>query len=167
MILFIVLILGAVFFWIKFFGTEDSWLCQNNEWVKHGNPSSPMPLSGCGPANINPKINTPSAGPTTTVVQEQIPSAPAQVSLTGLYVCLPSRLSIAQTTECALGLMTDDRNYYALNTSKLDSYIMYPTGTRLRVFGQFLPIEMDSTMTGKKYNVKGIINLDKVEEINN
>ena len=27
---------------------EDSWICQNGQWVKHGNPSSPMPTSGCG-----------------------------------------------------------------------------------------------------------------------
>jgi len=29
-------------------GDEDSWICQNNQWVKHGNPSAPMPTAGCG-----------------------------------------------------------------------------------------------------------------------
>ncbi|MFA6501313.1 MAG: hypothetical protein WCT85_00840 [Parachlamydiales bacterium] len=29
-------------------GNEDTWICTNNEWVKHGNPSSSMPLTGCG-----------------------------------------------------------------------------------------------------------------------
>ena len=29
-------------------GNEDTWICQNNQWIKHGNPSSPIPTSGCG-----------------------------------------------------------------------------------------------------------------------
>ena len=28
-------------------GDEDTWLCQNNQWVKHGNPSAPMPITAC------------------------------------------------------------------------------------------------------------------------
>lgn len=27
---------------------EDVWICQNNQWVKHGNPASPAPVDGCG-----------------------------------------------------------------------------------------------------------------------
>lgn len=30
-----------------FGGPEDTWLCQNNQWVKHGNPSAPMPEAAC------------------------------------------------------------------------------------------------------------------------
>jgi hypothetical protein len=30
-------------------GPEDDWICVNNEWIKHGNPSAPMPETGCGP----------------------------------------------------------------------------------------------------------------------
>jgi len=33
---------------VIFRSPEDSWICQNGQWVKHGNPSSPMPTSGCG-----------------------------------------------------------------------------------------------------------------------
>lgn len=29
-------------------GDEDTWLCDNGQWVKHGVPSAPMPTSGCG-----------------------------------------------------------------------------------------------------------------------
>lgn len=28
-------------------GDEDTWLCQNNQWIKHGNPSAPMPTTAC------------------------------------------------------------------------------------------------------------------------
>lgn len=32
-------------------GPEDTWICQSGQWVKHGNPYSPMPTSGCGNQN--------------------------------------------------------------------------------------------------------------------
>lgn len=27
---------------------EDTWLCQNGQWVKHGNPGAVAPSTGCG-----------------------------------------------------------------------------------------------------------------------
>lgn len=41
-------------------GDEDTWLCQGDTWIKHGNPSKPMPASGCGQVsgkNINTNGN--------------------------------------------------------------------------------------------------------------
>lgn len=45
----LVLIVGVVLT-IRFFfsGDEDTWICSNNQWVKHGNPSASQPTSGCG-----------------------------------------------------------------------------------------------------------------------
>ncbi len=31
-------------------GNEDTWLCQGNQWVKHGNPSAQIPNTPCGTA---------------------------------------------------------------------------------------------------------------------
>jgi len=31
-----------------FFGGEDVWICGDNGWEKHGNPSETRPLVGCG-----------------------------------------------------------------------------------------------------------------------
>jgi len=28
-------------------GPEDSWICVNGEWVKHGMPNAPMPTEEC------------------------------------------------------------------------------------------------------------------------
>ncbi len=41
-------------FFVRFVvgGPEDDWICVNNEWVKHGNPSAPIPTTGCGEPNI-------------------------------------------------------------------------------------------------------------------
>jgi len=47
-ILLIILVGGTLA--VRFFldGDEDTWLCQEGSWVKHGNPSSSVPTSGCG-----------------------------------------------------------------------------------------------------------------------
>jgi len=31
----------------QFLSGEDNWICQNGEWVKHGNPSAPKPTIPC------------------------------------------------------------------------------------------------------------------------
>jgi hypothetical protein len=38
----VLFILGA-----RFLSGEDSWMCNDGQWVKHGNPSLPMPTSEC------------------------------------------------------------------------------------------------------------------------
>ncbi len=40
-------------------GGEDNWICQNGQWVKHGNPSAAMPTTLCPgqqPAPIQPDV---------------------------------------------------------------------------------------------------------------
>jgi len=41
-----------------FGGEEDTWLCVDNQWIKHGNPSKQMPLTGCGETKDNWKQQT-------------------------------------------------------------------------------------------------------------
>lgn len=41
---------------VRFFGgDEDTWLCVDNQWVRHGNPLAPMPDFGCGEATNTEK----------------------------------------------------------------------------------------------------------------
>ncbi|MDP2736918.1 MAG: GerMN domain-containing protein [bacterium] len=48
-ILIVVLATIVVALGIRFFsGPEDTWLCQDAGWVKHGNPSVPQPTGPCG-----------------------------------------------------------------------------------------------------------------------
>lgn len=51
--IFLLLIVGIVVV-LRFFvgGPEDNWICQGGSWVKHGNPSAPMPTGSCGPAVV-------------------------------------------------------------------------------------------------------------------
>jgi len=43
----LVLAVGLFVVGAQIFTGEDVWLCQNGQWVKHGNPSSAMPTTGC------------------------------------------------------------------------------------------------------------------------
>lgn len=56
-ILVIIIILVAWLF-VRFVigGPEDDWICVDNEWVKHGNPSAPKPTTGCGEVREEPNI---------------------------------------------------------------------------------------------------------------
>lgn len=50
-----VLFIGAILiFAFRFIigGDEDTWICADNQWVKHGNPSSPPPEKNCGKTAI-------------------------------------------------------------------------------------------------------------------
>jgi len=37
---------------LGFFSGEDSWICDNGEWVKHGNPSASKPTTLCPEAKL-------------------------------------------------------------------------------------------------------------------
>ncbi len=47
-VIVIILLAGTALILLR--GDEDTWLCNNGQWVKHGNPSAPMPpASRCLP----------------------------------------------------------------------------------------------------------------------
>jgi len=43
LILSAVLVVGG----LRFFSGEDSWICQDGEWTRHGQPSAPQPSTPC------------------------------------------------------------------------------------------------------------------------
>lgn len=44
------LIILALIAYLRFVigGDEDTWICVDGAWVKHGNPANPPPTIGCG-----------------------------------------------------------------------------------------------------------------------
>lgn len=47
-IIFVILVaIFAGFFSVRFFSGEDNWICENGQWVKHGNPSFDAPQVEC------------------------------------------------------------------------------------------------------------------------
>jgi hypothetical protein len=53
----VIILIGALATIIRFGlgGDEDNWICSSGAWVKHGNPSAPMPTVGCGSTNTTTK----------------------------------------------------------------------------------------------------------------
>ena len=47
-ILLAIIAIALIILGIRIFSGEDDWICQNEEWVKHGNPNSPKPETKCG-----------------------------------------------------------------------------------------------------------------------
>jgi hypothetical protein len=88
-----------------------------------------------------------------------------QRTVEGRGVCLPHRdTSGPITLECAFGLSTDVQTYYALDLSSLPLTFSFETGTRYRLNGYVVPIEEISSDQWKKYNIRGIIHVDTIEE---
>jgi hypothetical protein len=54
LILFIIILGIAAVFSLRLVSGEDNWICEKNQWVKHGNPSASMPTSGCGEVKTKP-----------------------------------------------------------------------------------------------------------------
>lgn len=56
-VLGLLLVLTGGFLALRFIfgGNEDTWLCENGQWVKHGNPSSEKPTEGCGESEESKK----------------------------------------------------------------------------------------------------------------
>ncbi len=94
---------------------------------------------------------------------------PHQMTITGVYTCLPHRDAKGpQTTECALGIKQDGTGkHYSINTSLMSSTMWreIPTGSRIRVQGVVTPIEMLSSDHWQKYDIVGIISATKLQKI--
>lgn len=67
----VVVALGAVLGVRLFSGDEDTWLCEDGAWVKHGNPTAEMPTSGCGDVTQTTTDSTAIANPASTYCVEQ------------------------------------------------------------------------------------------------
>jgi hypothetical protein len=68
----IIAAIGTVVLAIRFLsGPEDTWLCDDGVWVKHGNPKEPMPSVICGPVNPNNNYNATSTEQNSTSSPEE------------------------------------------------------------------------------------------------
>ena len=49
-IILAIIILIAIALVLRFLigGNEDTWMCSAGDWIKYGNPASPMPSEVCG-----------------------------------------------------------------------------------------------------------------------
>lgn len=68
----IIIVATAVMLGIRFFsGPEDFWACQDGQWVKHGQPGSPMPEVGCAQPTEKNKNVSEKISPTNDKIADQ------------------------------------------------------------------------------------------------
>lgn len=93
--------------------------------------------------------------------QKQVPTeiVPYSATLTGKYICLPSKnTDLPQTMECALGLQTEDGELYALDFNQVSQTPPDLTmGQTYVVSGQITPVEMLSSSRWQRYAIVGIV----------
>lgn len=93
--------------------------------------------------------------------QKQVPTdvVPYLATLTGEYICLPSRnKDMPQTMECALGLQTEAGELYALDFNQASQTLSELTiGETYTVSGQITPVEMLSSNHWQRYAIVGIL----------
>lgn len=53
-------------------GEEDTWLCENGQWVKHGQPSAAQPTTGCGQPQVNEEEKQPNISIATPAENETV-----------------------------------------------------------------------------------------------
>lgn len=104
----IVVIIVATALWIKGASGEDSWICVDGQWIRHGNPSAPMPVTPCTQATI-PSSKTAgtasriSAATKSFVADDFSFSYPDWVPLETAKILEPDRTKVAVSQEgCAL-----------------------------------------------------------------
>lgn len=67
-ILGFILVLGIVAVVGRLASGEDNWICQNGQWVKHGNPAAPKPSTPCKSTKTDVLPSPTSFVPTPTVI---------------------------------------------------------------------------------------------------
>ena len=93
-----------------------------------------------------------------------VTNVPSNATLQGEYVCLPKKGDGPHTLECAFGLKADDGNYYSLSMNRgIPDIYNIPTGSRIKVTGLVVPIEMVSTDIWRSYDIRGIISVETFE----
>lgn len=101
---------------------------------------------------------------TREAVSQNLDATPQNVTLSGVYECLPHiDTSGPQTMECAFGLRTDDGTYYAVNFGD-DALAaqQFQSGARITAEGNVVIKEALSSDYWAKYNMKGIFTVTRL-----
>jgi hypothetical protein len=125
----IIFLLGFSFLFLRFVigGDEDTWLCENGQWVKHGNPSRVKPSETCGQPKKTPKII-------------EMPKTEEEcLNRGGKW----GRIGLGSKDEC--NLPTADANRECNDSSECESVCLAEMSTE----------ERREAMKGKSFNRKG------------
>lgn len=138
-LLFLSLLLIGLIVAIRFSTKEDTWICENGNWIKHGNPMSEKPASGCG--NVTPQINN---NETNKFVNDDF-----EISIPDKWAKTDSQIPGITLMVVNAGETNDDENVQKIN---FRSYYAITYTTTEKSLNDYLP-EYESEM---KNAVQGI-----------
>jgi len=93
-----------------------------------------------------------------SVVKGAYSEIPQQITIVGIWECLPHHGDGPHTMECAFGVQADDGKHYAVSTSLMSQYpVDYPTGSRVRIQGTMVPKNQLNSNAWITYDIEGII----------
>lgn len=101
------------------------------------------------------------------VLQQPLDTTPKNVTLSGVFTCLPhTNTSGPQTMECAFGMKTDEGAYYAVNFGESASAMQqFQSGAHITAEGFVVSKEALNTDQWNRYNMKGIFTVTRVLQV--
>lgn len=94
----------------------------------------------------------------------ELDSTPQNITLSGVYVCLPHMNPGEITTkECMYGIKTDDGNYYAIDFGNLEnSNELFQADSRVNAEGFVVSKEALTSDKWTIYNMRGLFNISRI-----
>lgn len=156
--LFTLSVLGAYFFYSEIFRSRKSaGISSFDQCVAAGNPVGESYPRQCWTLDGKHFVEA--------IPDSQIP-LPGPITITGKVTCLPKVGTGPQTMECALGLLADNGEYYALRYARGPDpdYQFSQTDLPVEVEGTLLS-DVPSGPDGNQYAVAGTIEVQRIQDI--
>jgi hypothetical protein len=103
----------------------------------------------------------------TAVTKGTVVKMPVQISVNGVWECLPHKVTSGpQTLECAFGVKADNGKHYAVNLEAVPGDVSNtPINSRVRVEGALAPMSSANSNMWQIYPIEGIINAVKITQL--
>jgi len=79
-LIFLIVLIVLGFLTLRLLSGEDNWICENGQWIKHGNPSAPVPSYAC--SKVQNSQNTSSSDKKTLNINDIQKVDPVQTTQT-------------------------------------------------------------------------------------
>jgi hypothetical protein len=94
-----------LFVGIRIFSSEDTWICENGDWVRHGNPAASMPLELCEQRSC--ETDSDCKTPMQFLVQSNCPFTSSCIEGTCAVVCPLFESTCSSDADCDCSIRGD------------------------------------------------------------
>ena len=132
--LMLILAVTGIWLFLRFLcGDEDTWICENGQWIQHGNPSAEKPTEPCLEEEIEQVPNTPSvllevsapySRATIYINEDGVVDYEGQNMLEENKDIATNSITIAQEDYVKLVSLINDSGFYELDGEYMDKNIL-------------------------------------------